>query len=117
MKKDPMENLSSQLENNKVFLQALTKLNRKQKKHLINHADRSQILAITEILFNILKGHVELNELIYSILLKHKKIIRQIIEKQPWKNRKALLQKSLGVIIKITEFMIPLIFASEENEI
>ena len=105
-----MEDLSKHLTRNKAFLHALTEINKKQIKHLIDHADRSQIQSIVEILFNILKGNVEINETIFSILLKNKSKLRKIIEKQAWVKRKLLLNKTHSIIVKILKLILPKIF-------
>lgn len=105
-----MENLSHHLQNNRTFLQALTELDTKHRKHLLQNAKRSPILAIAEILYNILKGHVEIDDSTYQLLLKNKCNIRKVIQKQSWKQRKKLIEKSSGVIVKILKYMIPHIY-------
>lgn len=105
-----MENLSQHLQKNKIFLHALTSLNTKHRKHLLQNAVRSSILAITEILYNILKGNVEIDDLTYQLLLKNKCNIRKVIQKQSWQQRKKHIEKASGVIVKILKYMIPHIY-------
>lgn len=83
----------SRIFKNKNFLQLLCSSNKKQKKVLIENASSDQIKSICEIIINLLRGNIKLDEHDLEKLRKKKKSFREIVKKGSIKRRKYLIQK------------------------
>lgn len=72
----------SSVEKNKDFLQFLVSSGNKNRKHIIQSATRKQINSICEIVLNILKGHLPINDDLKSSLVIKKRKLREFITKR-----------------------------------
>lgn len=95
--------MSRHIVNNFELLQALGKMNSRQRVEFLKHSDISLILAICECALNVLKGNVELRDNQKRRLARFKKFIRMLAQKKvPWKRKKKhLIQKGGAVWIPL----------------
>lgn len=85
---------SPKLKNNKIFLKFLCICSAKQRKSVINHASKDEILALTECCINILNGNVKLTDEERRRLTKHCSHIRAVSNKiSILKKKRILIQK------------------------
>ena len=68
--------MSSNIEKHKSFLESLANSKNKMRINLINGATRDQISAICEFVFNLLKGNINISDLVKQKLKKYKKALR-----------------------------------------
>lgn len=83
----------SKVLNNKNFLDLLTKSNRKKQKILVQNASNEEIKSICEIILNLLKGNLKIDQKDFNKLHKKKKILRNLVKRGSYKSKKFLIQK------------------------
>lgn len=87
------------------FLYLYTASSRQQQHALIKTMSKPQLHALLEVVFNVLKGTVELNKNNKTLLGRYKKIIRQVVDRHvSVKKKRILLQKYsniFGLIIHL----------------
>lgn len=80
------------------FLYLYTISSRQQHHALIKTMSKSQMHALLEVVFNVLKGTVELSRSNKTLLGRYKKIIRQVVDRHvSVKKKRSLLQKYTNV--------------------
>jgi hypothetical protein len=105
--KNNLENISSQLDLLKVLAKSKTKV----RQAIIINADRKLIMAICEIVFNVLENNLTLDE---SDLLKIKRYrftLRKLIKKTDLKEKKKILVQRGGFL----QFLIPAVITGISN--
>ena len=85
--------MSSNIEKHKSFLESLANSKNKMRINLINGATRDQISAICEFVFNLLKGNINISDLVKQKLKKYKKALRKLAQKSTLKIKKNILTK------------------------
>jgi hypothetical protein len=96
----------SQLENinrQKDILSVLGKCKIKLRKAIIKNADKDLIDAISQCVFNLLSGNIQMNELEKKNLAKYKTTLRKIATKSSLKSKKRILVQKGGFL----QFLIP----------
>ncbi len=111
-----MADTSELLKKNKAFLLAFTNFKRNQRKDLLKHASRTQVLSVVEIIVNILNANISIPDVVYRLMEKYKSVFRKLIEKQSWKKRKAILEKITEVVVKIFKRILHEIYADFVND-
>lgn len=88
---------------NKFLLYALQSAKPKLFKSIIENSDRGLILAICEIIYNVLRGNVRLNNRTKNKLKRYKKVLRCIAcPKQSISSKRRIIkQKGGGVILPL----------------
>ena len=85
--------------NHKELLNILAYSKPKYKKAILKAVDKKLILIICDIIYNLLEGHIILSETDKTFLRKHKKFLRNFIEKSSFKHKKKILeQKGSGIL-------------------
>jgi hypothetical protein len=85
----------------KHLLEELSNKNSKYRITILKKADPKLILAICEVIYNILEGNVPLNRSEKEILSKDKKILRKLVEKNKITYKKKLLIQKGGFILPL----------------
>ena len=85
----------------KELLNILSHSKTKYKKAIIEKADKKLILAICDIIYNILNGNVNIDSETKNQLQKHKIFLRPLIEKASVKKKRKILQQKGGNILGI----------------
>ena len=89
--------MSARLKKNFDFLRVLRKANVKQKKALIESANKDLILCICEIVDNILAGTVKLSTKQKKDLTRYKRTLRQLIDRKvSIKRKKEIITNQKG---------------------
>lgn len=85
----------------KDLLRALLTLKPKYREALLKKCGDEEINCITECIFNVLKGKVLLKDKDKSKLKKHKSVLRKLISKGSYKNRKQIFVQKGGAFLPI----------------
>lgn len=93
----------------KDLLKILAYSKTRYKKAIISNADKNLIIAICDIIFNILNGNVNIDTDTKSKLLKHKLFLRRLIKKSSIKQKKKYLQQRGGNILA---FVLPTLLSA-----
>ena len=82
----------------------LKEANRKKRQRMLQYADKDQINAISEMVFNLLKKRIPIDATTYGKLKRHKKVLREVgRRKNSLKHRRVSLEsKRCGVLERIT---------------
>ena len=86
---------------NAYFIQFLLRATERQRKFLLKTASKDQVLAVTEIIINLIQGHFNLSSTQRTSLAKYKRGLRKVGRQGgiSWTRRRALLrQNTTGVI-------------------
>lgn len=83
----------SKVLSNQDFLRLLCSSKRNLQKQLIKNATKDQIYSICEIVVNILKGNLKIDQQQFQKFLKKRKAFRELVKKSPLKKKKILIQK------------------------
>lgn len=89
------------LKTHKDLLSALHTLKPKYQKALLKSCDEEEINCICEIIHNVLKGRVPLEEKAKKKLQKHKEILRKLVRKSTKKIRKHIIVQKGGSFLPI----------------
>ncbi len=96
----------------KSLLEELAKPKSKYRKILIKKADSKLIQAISESIYNLIDGNIPIDKLKRDILLKHKALLRKIVDKSTIKKKKKLLvQRGWAILPTI----LPLVLSAISN--
>ena len=76
-----MSKMNSLIKNEKPFLKLIVSTTSSQQRALIKTSTKSQIKAIVQIVYNILKGNRDVSESYLKKLRQHKTIIRRFVSK------------------------------------
>lgn len=93
--------MSTRVETNKEFLQALHLLKPKFQKVLLKACSREEINCLCECVYNVLKGKVPLKENQKKLLNNHKSLLRNIVLKGNTNYRKKILVQKGGAFLPI----------------
>ena len=84
------------------FLRYLSVTNSYQRRHLLQTATTEQLNVLYEIAFNVLQGNISLTDEDYSILYKHRNVLRKLTLKEIDRyTKRQLLGKNVQVLLKI----------------
>lgn len=83
------------------FLYLYTASSRQQQHALIKTMSKPQLHALLEVVFNVLKGTVELNKNNKTLLGRYKKIIRQVVDRHVSVKRKRILLQKYSKIFEL----------------
>jgi hypothetical protein len=87
-------------EEQRAALQVLINSSPQLRKALVRHADKKLICTICEVVYNLLRGNVELQEKEKKKLRKHKTTLRALISKgKNWKQKKTIIQKGGNLLL------------------
>ena len=87
------------VEKNMDFLCLFSKTSRKQRRALLQTMSKLQLRAFLEVIFNVLKGTVDISASFKNSLEGYKHIIRQVID------RKVSTKKKIKLILHHTEIL------------
>ena len=94
--------MSRRLKNHLPELQVLNKCNSKQRKALLEYANKDLILCLSECCANCLKGNVQLTKSQKKALSRHKKELRFVGNKRnDYKARKSMLVQRGGFLTSL----------------
>ena len=89
------------INNQADILKTLANSHTKYQQAIISKADKNLVLAICDIIYNILYGNVKIDSETKNKLQKHKLFIRRVIKKSSLKKKKKILQQKGGNILSI----------------
>ena len=95
------KNSLNNIYNHSDLLKILAYSKDKYKKAILEKADKNLILAICDIIYNILNGNVYIDTVTKDKLKKHKFLLRKIIQKSPLSKKKKYLQQKGGNILSL----------------
>lgn len=94
--------MSRNVRNNIEMLQALIKMNPKQRVNVLKDADSGLIIAICECALNTLKGNVPLTPAQKKKLSRFRRLLHALVERPAqWKNKRKILVQKGGAILPI----------------
>lgn len=92
------------------YLSLLSKKNnRKRRNLLIDYAEKGEIIALQEIVQNLLFGNIPLNKKQKNKLKRHKLLLRKLVNKCSFKKKKSLLKQQGGFLASLLPIALSLI--------
>ena len=92
------------------YLSLLSKKNnRKRRNLLIDYAEKGEIVALQEIVQNVLSGNIPLNKKKKNKLKKHKLLLRKLVNKCSIQKKKSLLKQQGGFLASLLPIALSLI--------
>lgn len=85
------------------------KSNKKRRNLLIDYAEKGEIIALQEIVQNLLSGNIPLNNKQKGNLKKHKSLLRKIVKKCSLRKKKSLLKQQGGFLTSLLPIALNLI--------
>ena len=92
--------MAERLKRNLCFIESLKKAKPKQRKAILETADRDLIQCLVECIFNVLNGNVKINNSELGQLKKHAKILRQLVN-----NNRDGIKKKKDILIQKGGFL------------
>lgn len=81
------------------LFKTLSVADKKRRQAILNTLTKDETLALIEIVFNILKGHLRIPAKTKTKLDRHRNILRKLITPLSWKSKKRIIiQKGSGIL-------------------
>jgi hypothetical protein len=91
------------LEKNRQLLTCLCDCKKSFRNSIISEADKSLIDSICQIVYNVLHGHIQLDDEVKTKLQKYKKTLRKLVEKNSLEKKKKIIIQNGGWL----QFILP----------